>query len=414
MQSAPEMLKDYHDTAIHFGDGIIDAVGDKLKGRCSRALIVMGGGSARSSGALGRLTASLESAGIEAESFEGVEPNPSIDTVHRIAGLLKDDRIDKIVALGGGSAIDASKAAQVVATYGAPVDQYFGVGRVTERRGTEGPACVPIAAVPTTSGSGAEVTLYSSITDPAKGLKKLIVDECIIPDHAFVDPGITHSCPPALTATVALDALCHLIEGYLNTIHDDADPGANDRALAGIELIARSLGPAFKEGANTSARRDLSAASVLGGTVIRFKSTALPHMFSFSWSEVLSHGDACALALPYAWAYYLGDERVMHKSARVARALGVRTAGLSEDASALLAIEAFSALKRSVGHPDKIEGMPGSRPEMIERAVRDAAENEMKLLSAPRPVPSDRRDVILQTIIEGAYYGRIEPIYALG
>lgn len=414
MQSSPDMLKDYQDTAIHFGEGIIDAVGDKLKGRCGRALIVMGGGSARSSGALDRLTVSLQRAGVESEHFDGVEPNPSIDTVHRIAGILKDGRFDKAIALGGGSAIDAAKAAQVVATFGAPVDRYFGVGRVTECRGTEGPPCVPVAAVPTTSGSGAEVTLYASITDPAKELKKLIVDECIIPDLAFVDPGITHSCPPALTATVALDALCHLIEGYLNTIHDDADPGANDRALAGIELIARGLRPAFEDGADAAARSDLSAASVLGGTVIRFKSTALPHMFSFSWSEVLAHGDACALALPYAWAYYLGDERVMRKSARVAQVLGVRMAGLTEDASAHLAIEAFSALKRSVGHPDKIEGMPGSGPEMIARAVRDAAENEMKLLSAPRPVPPDSRETILHTIIEGVYYGRIEPIYALG
>jgi len=414
MEILLDIIKEYRYTAIHFGEGILDGAGAKLKGRCGRVLIVMGGGSARSSGALDRLAGSMKRAGIESETFEGVEPNPSIDTVHHIADLLEGGRIDKVIALGGGSAIDAAKAAQAVATYGGPVDRYFGVGRVTELRGSEGPPCVPIAAVPTTSGSGAEVTLYSSITDSSKGLKKLIVDECIIPDLAFVDPGITHTCPPDLTATVALDALCHLIEGYLNTIHDDADPGANDRALAGIELIARSLRTAFEDGSDAAARRDLSAASVLGGTVIRFKSTALPHMFSFSWSEVLAHGDACALALPYAWAYYLGDERVVRKSARVAGAFGVDTAGLSEDTAARAAIEAFSTLKRSVGHPEKIEDLPGSGPEMIERAVRDAAENEMKLKSAPRLIPSDRREMILHTIIAGAYYGRIEPIYALG
>jgi alcohol dehydrogenase len=266
---------------------------------------------------------------------------------------------------------------------------------------------MPLIVAPTTSGSGSEVTKFSVITDMRLGVKKLIIDAALVPREAFVDPELTHSCSRHVTIVSGLDAMTHLIEGYFNQVDDGADPRANERALTGLSVLFDALPRAADNPGDRSARTAMSAASLLGGTVLYYKQAGGPHLNSFSWCNVMDHGEACAVMLPYYGAYYAPV--LSEKMERVSEIMG--SAGSGNPAKDFA--EGLLAFYKKLGFPLTLKEFKTFTPELIDKAVRDASQNKMKLEAMPRPIPQDKSNLILRTIIEGAYKGSLEDILKL-
>lgn len=409
-EKAKSMLESYKPTRVTFGNGCISQVGQSIKENCpeAKALIVTGRGSAEKSGALIKLKESLESAGVEYDIFSGIEPDPSSETTHKIVDKLNEG-FDVLVPLGGGSTIDASKAASVVATLGGHVSDYFGNGKVKPKLEESGKELYPVIAIPTTSGTGAEVTKYSVITD--KGIKLVIRDDITCPVRAFIDPELTYSCSPGLTVTVGLDTLGHLLEGYLNNVSEGIDPQANERALYGLKLVFENLPRAHKDVKESQAREMMALASVLGGMVINYKPTGLPHGLSLYFHDFAAHGDGVAVMLPYAWAYYLPN--VEGKSLEVARLMGIATDNIPAREASVEAVKKLIEFIKGLGHPISLREIREMDEETLRGAVRYLELDPARLASSPRGVEEEKKAEILHSIIKGAYEGNIEEILKL-
>jgi alcohol dehydrogenase len=301
MAEAEKILGVWEPTKIHFGERAVLRVGEVVKRYGDRTLLIIGRGSIKKSGALDRVLRSLEKNSVSYKIVEGIEPNPSKETVYRIAFHLLAGNFNSVLAIGGGSVIDAAKAAGILGTIReGEIDDYFGVGMVSKRV----KRIMDLVAVPTTSGTGSELTKFSVITDTWLHVKKLILDAAIVPTEAIVDPELTYSCENHVSRVVGLDAMTHLMEGYFNNVDDAVDPEANQRALIGLKLLFKGLPKVLKDGQNREARRMMSLASTLGGSVLYYKQAGLPHLNSFSWSNAMDHGEATAVMLPYYSAYY--------------------------------------------------------------------------------------------------------------
>jgi alcohol dehydrogenase class IV len=373
-----------------------------------KALIVTGGSSAERSGALQKIQDSLNSGGVVFGLLYGVEPDPSSETVERIAAEINKG-YGILIPLGGGSTIDATKAANALAVLGGSVDDYIGDDKVTGKLKSSGKELLPVIAIPTTSGTGAEVTRFSVIT--MAGQKKPIRDWATMAKQAYIDPELTYSCPGKLTAAVGLDTLAHNLEGYLNNTDEDADPGANDRALFGLDLVFKYLPRAVRDCDDKEAREKLALASVLGGTVINYKPTSLPHGLSFFFKEQLAHGDAVSIILPYAWAFYLPS--VQEKSVKVARLMGIEVEGREAREVGVEAVRKLIDFIRDLGHPVALKQVEGVDQDQINHAADSVAGDPMRLSSSPRKIEPEEAIEVFRAIMDGAFEGRIEDILKL-
>jgi len=404
--NAENIIKNWNLTKITFGAGTLSKAGEiSEKMGMKKPLICIGGGSVEKFGYLSTLSDALEKSRINYDFIKGIEPNPSVGTIYRIALKALQSQSDGFIALGGGSVIDAAKAANILVTLNVDdIHPYFGVNNIEKE--LEGDL-KPLLPIPTTSGTSAEVTKYSNVSDLVIGVKKLISDPSIIPKRAIVDPELTISCPPKLTRIVGLDTLTHLMEGYLNNVHDDVDPEANGRAIEGMTLVFNYLPKAVKDGEDLEARKKMSLACILGGTVIVYKSTGGPHMNSFSWFSIMDHGEATALMLPYYVAYY--GKNVSKKLEVIAKLMNLKsTKDLTKNV-----VEGLLEFYRKIDQPIKISDYEKFPKEFIPKAIKDASQNQMKLDNMPRPIPAENRDEILKVILEGAWDGKIDEILKL-
>ncbi|MFW9928408.1 MAG: iron-containing alcohol dehydrogenase [Candidatus Thorarchaeota archaeon] len=404
--SAEDIVKNWNLTKISFGEGSLSKAGEISREMgMNKPLICIGGGSVERFGYLDVLIDVLEKNRCQYNLIRGVEPNPSIGTIYRIALKALQSQSDGFIALGGGSVIDAAKAANVLVTLNADdIHPYFGVNNIQKVLNRD---LMPLLPIPTTAGTSAEVTKYSNVSDLVLGVKKLISDPYIIPKRAIVDPKLTVSCPPKLTRIVGLDTLTHLMEGYLNNVHDNVDPKANERAIEGMRLVFNYLPKAVNDGKDIEARKMMSLACILGGTVIVYKSTGGPHMNSFSWFSVMDHGEATALMLPYYVAYYGKD--ISKKLEVIANIMNLEIGNNLTKTT----VEGLFAFYKIIGQPIKISDYQEFPKDFISKAIKDASQNQMKLDNMPRPIPAERRNAVLKTILEGAWNGHINKILKL-
>ena len=378
------LLQRIPDTEVIFGKDALSHLSGLLNSRRSvRTAVFTGRHSADSSGNFGRMASCCGSAVSGLYRFRDIPAEPDLDTVHAMTRFLEEVRPDTVIALGGGSVMDAAKAAYIGFQSGLPAETFFGSGEVSKR--FPGKKWDRVICIPTTAGTGSEVTLYSNIVDRNKGVKKLLSDEAVIPEFALVDPVLTESLPPAETLATACDALSHLLEGFLNAGQDNRFPPAEEFAVEGVKLICGAL-PRYQE-----ARADLAMASTLGGAVIRWKSTGLPHLASFSWFGRIPHGIAAALLLPAAWRYYLGNPAVADKT--------MQLASVFPGATPEEVIRSFRKFLDSAGVPAGLKAYPLITEEILAKTAQSAGENPMKLALAPRPVPLERAPEILAGIL---------------
>ncbi len=257
--------------------------------------------------------------------FSDVTPDPTVACVDALAARLRDERHDLVVAVGGGSAMDCAKAAAVLAA--GPLSS---IRAVHSAGAPLGAARLPLIAVPTTAGTGSELTPFAVLNDPEKQVKGPIAGDALYPVHAVVDPELTHSLPRSVTVVTGLDALSHAIEGYWSRGHQ---PLCDVLAVEAARLICQYLKRAAQQPDDAAARSALSYGAMLAGAAFQLPKNAMVHACSFPLSTRyhLPHGAACAFTLEEAIrinAPVLGD-----RLAAFLRGVGMATA---EDLIALV------------------------------------------------------------------------------
>ncbi|GAI54352.1 unnamed protein product, partial [marine sediment metagenome] len=235
----------YSPTRIIFGEGSLKRVGEEARKFGEKVLIVTGKSSSKKAGSLDEVVNSLTSQNLQVEVFNKVEPDPSVETVEEGAKVAKKCAVDVVIGLGGGSAMDAAKGIALLMTNKGSITDYFGTDKLKE-------AAIPVIAIPTTAGTGSEVTKYAVVTERKKMLKQIIGSFHISPVLAILDPMLTLSMPASLTANTGVDALSHAIESYVCT---KANPVSDILALESIRLIAEALPGAVSQPENIEVRK---------------------------------------------------------------------------------------------------------------------------------------------------------------
>ena len=367
----------------------------KLLAGHTSVVLFTGRRSAERCGAYSVIAEAAKSASCRLAHFNAIEPEPCMDTVLAMRDFLASERPEVVVAAGGGSILDAAKAAYLMLQSNWKLAEHFGVDKYSSAFPEA--ALKRIVAIPTTSGTGSECTAYSNIVDREHAVKKLICEKLSVPEVALVCPEFAATMPRGVTLATGCDALAHLLEGFLNVRADRNHPLANEWALAGIRLIRDNLGTALDAPADMTARRNMAIAASLGGMVIRHKSTGLPHLCSFSWFGRIEHGIAAILLLPAAWRYYLEEPSVAERTMLLRDVFGGNTP--SE------VVAGFREFLTSLGVPKSLAAYPDITPELLEKTAASGKENAMKLELAPRRVPLEQSREILAAILEEAVRG---------
>lgn len=369
---------------IVFGEGKVEEVGEYVRKLGRKPLVVIGLGSVKKSGALDKVKDSLSRAGLKFALHEGVHHDPTLEDVVAIVWAIRDGLHDCVIALGGGSVIDASKIA----------------ARDVRNR--------PLIAVPTTAGTGSEVNKHAFLVDSERKRKFPKSDMALMAKTAILDPELTYSMPPELTCATGLDALTHLIEGYFNQRDRQT---VNPLALANIPIVMEHLRRAYKDGNDKEARREMMKASARAGVVIHFKPTGLPHGFSYSMYEELAHGNAVAVLLPYCWAYYVSE--IGEKSNQVAKALGVKVDGMTPRQSAQAGIVKLFELYDELNHPKRLKDVQGMTEEKLRESAIALSRDFDKLDASPRKPPVGKEAEVMLKIAESAWEGDFENLFDL-
>jgi choline dehydrogenase len=283
----------------------------------------------------------------DAVVFDGVRPNPDVALVDAAADVYREHGCDGLVALGGGSSLDTAKGVGVVIAHGGSILDYEYGGTPITRR------IPPLIAVPTTSGTGSEVTLWAVITDLERKIKFNVGGTALVGAHiAVIDPELTLALPPAITAATGMDALSHGIECFTCDYHQ---PFNDAVALLAIELAGRWLRAAYKDGSNLEARTHMAHAATLGGMAYGTESAGAAHAMSQSAGGVhdCPHGALTARVLGPVLEYNAPASPERH--ARIAEALGVDSTGLDPLEAALAGVEELYRLTEDVDIPTMTE-----------------------------------------------------------
>lgn len=345
-------------TKLCCGEGIVRSEQNAISAlgaNSLKALIVTGGHSAWKNGSMNDLTAALESGGTEYTVFSGVEPDPSVDTVLRAAKLARSECCGFVCGVGGGSALDAAKAVAFLLANPS-------YGREELFDSTTGDSHVPLVLIPTTCGTGSEVTPVSVLTVPELSTKRSIAHR-IFAELAFLDPCYLETAPLAILRNTALDALTHLIESLINT---RADEFSRMFVSSGLKLWAQSRD--ILEGRRAPARADLMKmlkASAMAGMAIAQTSTTVPH------------------GLSYSLTYKLG---VPHGAAVGYFTAGYLEAAAPEDREEILSAVGFESAEQFGQWVEQYYELPEVRDDILEAAVEELSKNTAKLSAVPFPL----------------------------
>ncbi len=376
-------------TAIVFGPGVFENLGVETAAIGRKALLVTGRTSARKLGLTERAVRLLEKAGIEAVLYEEIEPNPHHDTCDAGAELARRDGCDAIVALGGGSTMDAAKAIAAAASTGRSCWD-FTIGSHPRADIT---AALPIVAVPTTAATGSEADHGAVITNWDTKEKCPLFSPLVIPRVAICDPELHLSIPPDVTADGCVDILSHYLESYLA---GEDDCGVQDRVAEGLMNVVFEWGPvAFRDGSDLRARRELQYASTLaltglpnagrGGT---FPMHAIEHSLSGHYD--IAHGRGLAIIIPRMMRF-IADTVPQRLAQLGRRCLGVDAQ--DDRRAADLAIEAFVRWLDGIGENLKL-GDAGIDDEKFEAMAEDVLRNYSDGSLFPYVVPLDKAAIV--------------------
>ena len=379
---------------VYHGKGALEAL-KSFKGK--KAMIVVGGGSMKRFGFLQKAEAYLKEAGMEVELFENVEPDPSVETVMKGADAMLKFQPDWIVAMGGGSPIDAAKA--MWAFYEYPEIKFedlitpFGFPELRQK--------ARFAAIPSTSGTATEVTAFSVITDYSTGIKYPLADFNITPDVAIVDPDLVMGLPVKQVAYTGMDALTHAIEAYVSTLNC---PYTDPLALQAIEMVLEYL-PASYNG-NKVAREQMHYAQCLAGMAFSNALLGIVHSMAHKTGAAFStghipHGCANAIYLPYVIKYNAKDPVAAGRYAEIARRMGLE--GTSQQALINSLCEKIDSFNVKLNIPKTLKDFGINEEEFKEKVAKIAelAVGDACTGSNPRAIDPANMEKLLTC----TYYG---------
>ncbi len=292
-------------------------------------------------GLVDQVEKSLTQNTVQSCAYSGVETEPTVDYVQDGLQAYQQNGCDFVLAVGGGSSIDTAKAIAVMATNPGAIQDYKGAGKISNPG-------VPLVAIPTTAGTGSEVTIFTIITDTATDIKMLIISPYLMPDIAIVDPLLTRSAPPSVTAATGIDALVHAVEAYVSV---KAQPTSDIFALAAIELISNYLRQAWANGNNLEAREKVMLGSLYAGHAFCNSSVALVHGMSrpIGANFHITHGVSNAVLFATVTEFSIVGNPARY--ARIAEAMGQDVGGRTQMEAAQLAAQAIRQLVLDIELP---------------------------------------------------------------
>ena len=402
MENAYGIMRKWKGYSYIMGTGHLDKTASLVKRFGRRALVVAN--TAHMGQIVEKVLSSLRSGGIEIAGGEvcpGARPNAPKEDVYRINAAILRTKPDCIVAVGGGSTIDACKAADVLATLGdccgAEIDGYFGTGKVSAALEKTKRRLLPLVAVQCSASSGSHLTKYSNITDPALGQKKLIVDQAIVPSCALFDYETTCSMPAGVTIDGALDALSHTFEVFCGANSANYDL-AQELAECAFNLVIAHTKTAIEKPDDIVAREAIGLATDIGGYAIMIGGTSGGHLTSFSLVDIVGHGTACGIMNPYyAVLYSKAIQRQLRVVGRIFASHGLLDGNaeeLTDRALAEAVANAWMRFARSIGAPTKLSDLEGfSEKVHVERAVAAAKDPDLKMKLQNMPVSMTADDI---------------------
>jgi alcohol dehydrogenase class IV len=384
----------YSTERIVFGNGSIGQLDSILQRLKARNILLVTDPGIKNAGIVDRISSLLEQANYETVIYDQVVPEPPVDSAMDCYQFAKSQMdIDAVIGLGGGSSIDMAKiVALLVAHGGHPLDYYGGENQVP------GPIA-PLVAIPTTAGTGSEVTSVAVLTDVENNLKVGISDNYLRPTVALLDPQLTVGLPAYVTACSGIDALSHAIEAYTakpssyiqaegNILFQGSIPISDALAYRAIELIAKNLPLAVQQGSNLEARSNMLLGSLLAGMSFSNAGTAAAHALAYPIGGLVKspHGEVTGLLLPYVMEYNTAVET--EKMVKISRAFGLNTDGLSDKEAALAASKAVLTLLGEIGLPTRLTEI-GIKDEDIPEIAEKTLLIDRLIRNNPR-VPTQR------------------------
>jgi alcohol dehydrogenase len=378
-------------TDIHFGCGIVERLPNSVKAVAgSRVLLVTDEGLCRA-GLVERVERILTAAGIPVTVFDRVKPDSGSELIHEAVSLLRDCGADAVAGLGGGSSLDTAKAVAAIAANGGTIFDYVGLNRLPKKP-------LPVIAIPTTAGTGSEVSLWSVFTDDSKGLKLAIGSVLLYPSVALCDPELTFGLSPCLTAATGMDALGHAIECYSN---DACQPISGVLALYAIQLISRFLRTAVLNGSDRDARYAVMLASTMAGIAMNPTRLGLAHAFAMplgSWDLHIAHGLAIGIMLPVVMRFNYLAQPARYRD--IAEAMGEPVGDLPLREAAGRAHLAVRTLADDVGLPPNLAAV-GLKREDIPRVAEEAIKSGNVAVNPRRAGLEDLKEILRQALEEG-------------
>ena len=414
IKRAKDLLREFKGEDYSFGEDVLKNI-ENYTDRIGGNIAIISSGSGRKLGILDIIMRTLMNKGLKVlDVLDGARPNAPREDVYRLAYQLSRLRCDGVIVIGGGSCIDASKAALVLATYGGLIDDYFGTGKVSAK--SDGNR-IHLIAVQTVSSSAAHLTKYSNITDVMTFQKKLIVDDSIVPRAAIFQYDITRTMPPDITKDGALDGIAHCWEVWMGVTGGDLYSKISEVAYTGIKLIVNGLPKALKNGDDLEARYKLGLGTDLGGYAIMLGGTNGPHLGSFSLVDILTHGRACAILNPYYTILF--SSAIQDQLCKVAEAyveagfMKARDRNLTGRRLGEAVAKVMMGFSRRIDFPATLREAGATREHIVKmvNAAKDP-QLKMKLQNMPIPIDTEAGDVdkLIKPTLEAAYIGRISLI----
>jgi len=414
VRRAKQLLREFKGDDYAFGDKALEHIGN-YHDKVGRNIVIISGKTGRKLGIVDKVTESMTKRGLKVlEVFDGARPNTPREDVYRLAYQISRSRCEGVIAIGGGSCLDAAKAALALATYGGVIDDYFGTGKVSIKSGGKQ---IPLIAVQTASSSASHLTKYSNITDMVTYQKKLIVDDAIVPRAGVFQYDVTKSMPHSLTKDGALDGIAHCWEVWMGATGKDHYQKVSEVAYLGIKLIVETLPEVLKDSSNLEARCALGLGTDLGGYSIMLGGTNGPHLGSFSLVDLLTHGRACAILNPYYTVLF--STAIQAQLRRVSEIY--INAGLMEEGERNLTgrrlaeavAQAMIRFSKRIEFPITLKEA-GATEGHIERMIRAAKDPQLKMKLQNMPIPMNAVagdvDRLMKPTLEAAYTGDISLI----
>jgi len=356
---------------IMFGMDVVSRVGEYAKKLGAGRILLVTGPHVSKAGIAEKVTSALKAQSLEFELYDRMEQEPYTTVVERTAEVARKGNFDVFIGLGGGSVMDVAKMASALTTNPGITKDYFGVEKVS-RRGK------PTIMIPTTAGTGAEITKHAIFVDVEDHVKKAVASQTLQPNVALIDPMLTVTSPPQVTAAAGIDAFIHAAEPFVS---QGANPLTDAIALKAMTMITRWVGPAYADGRDLEARYYMAMGSMMSSFVLQNSGTSLIHAIAYpiGGEYHTSHGTTLSALMPSCFEYIKVAKAP--KFAQMAEAMGENICGLSDAEAAGKAIAAIRRLLKNLDLAGSLKDLGAVQEESrVKRWALDA-HKEQRLLS---------------------------------